>query len=326
MRRGAQHMSSRPRRVALAAAIVSIAVGACSGAATTPSPVTSMAPTSAASVAAATAAPSAASAAPSDMTAASASAGASAPASPAVSPPAVINAGKIVFCSDISSPPIEFMDANNQPTGSDIALGNAIAAQLGLEPSWQNIPFSGLIPALQASNCDAIMSQLFDKPARRAVINIVDYMNSSQALLAASGNPKHVQTLDDLSGLKVAVEDGTTIQSILQDQNTKFKAANKAPIDIVVFPKDTDALQQLQIGQVDIYGTTLETAAYYMGKSPNTFEVAGKPFAQILTGIGVAKANTTLTTAITTALGTLKSNGTYLQILTQFGIQADALP
>lgn len=247
-------------------------------------------------------------------------------ASPAVSPPAIASAGKITYCSDISSPPIEFMDANNQPTGSDIALGNAIAAQLGLQASWSNIPFSGLIPALQAGNCDAIMSQLFDKPARREVINLVDYMNSSQALLAAAGNPKHVQSLADLSGLKVAVEDGTTIQTLLQDQNTKFKAANKAPIDIVVFPKDTDALQQLQIGQVDIYGTTLETAAYYMTKSPNTFEVAGKPFAQILTGIGVAKTNTALTQAITTALATLKSNGQYLQILTQFGIQADALP
>jgi len=313
-------MSRQPRRVALAAVLASIALGACSGAATTPSPVASAASSNPPSVAATSAAPSAASAA------ASASSAPSAAASAAVSPPAVANAGKIVYCSDISSPPIEFMDANNQPTGSDIALGNAIAAQLGLEPTWSNIPFSGLIPALQAGNCNAIMSQLFDKPARREVINLVDYMNSSQALLVPAGNPKHVQTLDDLSGLKVAVEDGTTIQSLLQDQNTKFKAANKAPIDIVVFPKDTDALQQLQIGQVDVYGTTLETGAYYMGKSPNTFEVAGKPFAQILTGIGVAKSNTDLTNAITTAFNTLKANGTYLQILTQFGIQADALP
>jgi len=243
-----------------------------------------------------------------------------------VAPPAIQTAGKIVFCSDISSPPIEFMDANNQPTGSDIALGNAIAAQLGLEAVWSNIPFSGLIPALQAGNCDAIMSQLFDKPARREVINLVDYMNSSQSILVASGNPKHIQTLDDLSGLKVAVEDGTTIQTILTTQNDTLKKANKPLIDIVVFPKDTDALQQLQIGQVDAYGTTLETAAYYIEKTPSTFEVAGQPFGQILTGIGVVKTNTALTDAIQTAFNALKANGTYLQILTQFGIQGDALP
>jgi polar amino acid transport system substrate-binding protein len=308
MRRDEQHKSSGSRGLALVAVLVSVALGACSGAAATPSPVAASAAATTAPVATATT--TAPSVAP----------------TPAVAPPAIQTAGKIVFCSDISSPPIEFMDATNQPTGSDIALGSAIAAQLGLEAVWSNIPFSGLIPALQAGNCDAVLSQLFDKPARREVINLVDYMNSSQSILVASGNPKHVQSLDDLSGLKVAVEDGTTIQTILATQNETFKKANKPLIDIVVFPKDTDALQQLQIGQVDAYGTTLETAAYYITKSPNTFEVAGKPFGQILTGIGVVKTNTALTQAIQTAFSAVKASGTYLQILTQFGIQGDALP
>jgi polar amino acid transport system substrate-binding protein len=317
MRRDEQHKSSGSRGLALVAVLVSVALGACSGAAATPSPVAASAAATTAPVATAT------------TTAPVATATTTAPSvapTPAVAPPAIQTAGKIVFCSDISSPPIEFMDANNQPTGSDIALGSAIAAQLGLEAVWSNIPFSGLIPALQAGNCDAVLSQLFDKPARREVINLVDYMNSSQSILVASGNPKHVQSLDDLSGLKVAVEDGTTIQTILATQNDTFKKANKPLIDIVVFPKDTDALQQLQIGQVDAYGTTLETAAYYITKSPNTFEVAGKPFGQILTGIGVVKTNTALTQAIQTAFSAVKASGTYLQILTQFGIQGDALP
>ncbi len=319
MRRDEQHKSSGSRGLALVAVLVSVALGACSGAAATPSQV-------AASAAASTApASTTASASPASTSAAPSTAPSAAP-SPAVVPPAIQNAGKLVFCSDISSPPIEFMDANNQPTGSDIALGNAIAAQLGLQATWSNIPFSGLIPALQAGNCDAILSQLFDKPARREVINLVDYMNSSQSILVASGNPKHIQSLSDLSGLKVAVEDGTTIQSLLTTQNNTFKAANKPLISIVVFPKDTDALQQLQIGQVDAYGTTLETAAYYITKSPNTFEVAGKPFGQILTGIGIVKTNTALTAAIQTAFNAVKASGTYLQILTQFGIQGDALP
>jgi polar amino acid transport system substrate-binding protein len=303
MHRDDQHRFTGPRRLVLVAVLASVALGACSGASATPSPVAPSAPASEAATAAPSVAP-----------------------TPAVAPPAIQTAGKIVYCSDISSPPLEYMDANNQPTGSDIALGEAIAAQLGLQATWSNIPFSGLIPALEADNCDAILSQLFDKPARREVINLVDYMNSSQSILVASGNPKHVQSLNDLSGLKVAVENGTTIQTILTTQNDTFKSANKPLITIVVFPKDTDALQQLQIGQVDAYGTTLETAAYYIAKSPNTFEVAGQPFAQILTGIGVAKANTTLTNAIQTAFNTLKGNGTYLQILTKFGIQGDALP
>ena len=112
--------------------------------------------------------------------------------------------GTIRFCSDISSPPLEFYANGQQPTGSDVDLGNAIARELGVKPQWVNTAFSGIIPALQAGHCDAILSQLFDKPARRAVVNFVDYMNSSDAIMVRKGNPDHVTGLSGLCGLNVA--------------------------------------------------------------------------------------------------------------------------
>jgi ABC-type amino acid transport substrate-binding protein len=39
------------------------------------------------------------------------------------------------------------MDENTKPTGSDIDIGNEIAARLGVKVAWNNIPFKGLIPA-----------------------------------------------------------------------------------------------------------------------------------------------------------------------------------
>src|SRR5690242_12407396 len=119
-------------------------------------------------------------------------------------PANITTAGKIVYCSDISGPPLGFFDENGKPTGSDIDLGTEIAKRLGVKPEWANTPFAGIIPALQAKNCDAILSQLFDKPARREVIDFVDYMYSSQAPLVAKGNPKNIKSLDDLSGIKIA--------------------------------------------------------------------------------------------------------------------------
>src|SRR5512146_1164072 len=46
--------------------------------------------------------------------------------------------GTIRFCSDISSPPLEFYANGQEPTGSDIDLGNAIAAHLGVKAEWVN--------------------------------------------------------------------------------------------------------------------------------------------------------------------------------------------
>src|SRR5690242_2697360 len=164
-----------------------------------------------------------------------------------IKPPAdIAAAGKIVYCSDLSAPPLEFFDESGQATGFDVELGNEIAKRLGVKAEWANTPFAGIVPALQAKNCDAILSQLFDKPARREVVDFVDYMWSSQALLVAKGNPKNIKGLEDLSGVKVAAENGTTIQSLVEEQNKKFAEAGKAPANLVIFPKDTDALQALQ--------------------------------------------------------------------------------
>jgi polar amino acid transport system substrate-binding protein len=234
-------------------------------------------------------------------------------------------AGKIVFCSDISGPPLEFYDASSKPVGSDIDLGTEIAKRLGVKAEWANTPFSGIVPALQAKNCDAILSQLFDKPKRREVIDFVDYMNSSQSLLVAKGNPHNVKSLEDLSGLKVAVENGTTIQSLIDDQNKKFVAAGKAPAEVVVFPKDSDARQALQINQVAVYGTTLESAAYFMQNAGHIFDIGGDPFAQIVTGIGIRKEDGELKAAVQAALDSMKADGSYLEILKKWGMEGDAL-
>jgi polar amino acid transport system substrate-binding protein len=248
-------------------------------------------------------------------------------AAAAIAPPASIaSAGTITYCSDMTGPPLEYLDENTKPIGSDIDIGNDIAARFGVKPAWKNIPFKGLIPALLAKECDAIISQLFDKPERRATIGLVDYMNSSEALLVKAGNPKKVHSLEDLSGLKVAVENGTTIQDLLEEQSKKFTAAGKKPITVVVFPKDTDALQQLQIGQADVYGTTLETGAYYMAKAPKTFEVAGPPFHQILTAIGHRKDDAALGAAIQKAIDAMKADGSLKKTLAKWQIEGDMLP
>lgn len=243
-----------------------------------------------------------------------------------VTPPAdIAKVGKITYCAEFGNPPLGFHDENQVLLGLDIDIGTEIANRMGVKIEWKETAFSAIVPALLAKHCDAILSQLFDKPERREVVDFVNYMYSSQSLLVPTGNPKNVKGLDDLSGLKAAVGNGTTIQGLMEEQNKKFKEAGKPEASVIVFPKDADARQALQIGQVDVYGTTLETAAYFLQKAGQVFDIAGEPFNKIKTGIAIRKGETDVRDAIQKAFDSMKADGTYQKLLSKWDLEGDAI-
>ncbi len=245
---------------------------------------------------------------------------------PALKPPAIVSAGKLQFCSDISSPPIEFLNSNQKPVGSDIGIGNAIAGKLHLKPVWQQTSFSGIIPALQAGHCDAILSQLYIKPARQAVVNFVPYMWSSESVTVPTANPGNITGLDlSLCGQKVATVTGTTAQTELSTVSDACTAAGKPAIGVVLYTSDPDALQSMMSGLSTAYTSTSETAAYFMRANKGTIKFAGDPFGQILTGIAVNKGNPKLLAAIRRAFAQMQLDGTYNRIMNQWGLHRDEL-
>ncbi|OQR36962.1 ABC transporter substrate-binding protein [Pseudomonas sp. Bc-h] len=233
---------------------------------------------------------------------------------------------KITYCSGMDSPPLVSFDAAQKPVGLTIDLGLEIAKRLGgKKVEWRVIPFSGLVPALLAQQCDMIVDQLFDKPERREVINIVNYMYSSQSVVVPKGNPKGIKTLDDLSGHKVAVLNGSTIKTLLDTQNESLTKAGKPPLKLVVYNTDTDAFQALRISQVDAYGTTVETAGYYAAMAPDLFQEGVPAFSRILTGLGIRKDDPQLTVAVQQVMSDMHSDGSYTQLLAKWHVESDKL-
>ena len=243
----------------------------------------------------------------------------------AVPESALIEGGKLQFCSDIGTPPLESFNAAHQPEGSDIDIGTEIAKRLKLQPVWKNTAFAGIIPALQARNCDAILSQLFDKPERRTVVDFVDYMRSGQALLVPKGNPDGITSPADLCGKTAAAENGTTIADILRTESKKCQSAGKPAITVRLFLRDSDALQQLGLEQVDAYGTTTETVSFVTSKQADKFETGGEPFGEIECGIATRKGNAPLHDAIAKAFAEMQADGTYGRILAKWNLQLDEL-
>jgi polar amino acid transport system substrate-binding protein len=81
----------------------------------------------------------------------------------------------------------------------------------------------------------------------------------------------------------------------------------------------------LQIGQVEVYGTTLESAGYFLSKAGHIFDIGGEPFGKIMTGIGIRKDDQDLRTAIQAAFDSMKADGSHLAILKKWGMEGDYL-
>ena len=278
-----------------------------------------------------------AAASPSASAGGSPSAGASATANP--TPVASVPADQLAFpgiltvCIDIPYPPQEFFDAEGNPTGADPDIAAALAQRLGLADRVENSVFSTIIEAVTSGKCDIIISAQNITTDRLGQVNMIPYFQAGQAFVVAKGNPAGIHTELDLCGKKAAAETGTTEVDYVNGTgdyaggglNKKCAAAGKAAVNMHEYEKDTDALLALSSGQVDAYFADSPVAGYYTVQQPDQFELSGVTVEVAQEGISVPKDKPELGAALVTALKAMMTDGSYLQILTKYGLQDGAV-
>ena len=247
-------------------------------------------------------------------------------AGPEVSPPDYLaSAGVIKYCATLDNPPRASLDEGSRPVGFEVELGKEMAALMDLRVEWVQLKFDGIIAALQANQCDAIVQELFIREERLEIIDMVPFSNTGQRLVARAGVELPGDSLEDLGGITIAVPNGTSIAGLVEEANAALAAAGNEQINVQVLPTTTDTFAALDAGTVDVVGTTTTAAAYYVGLNPDNFEFLGDAFGLIQTGFGVNKENPELTTAIEEAFNILVENGTYDSLIAEFNMEGSEL-
>ena len=235
--------------------------------------------------------------------------------------------GKLLVGSDIAYPPIEFLEEGTQnPVGLDIDLAKAIAEVLGVEVEFQQVAdFAGIVGDLKAKRYDIVMSAISITPEREAEIDFVAYFAPvGTGILVQAGNPQGLTSFwSELCGHPIAAQAGTY-------QVTQMEAANAAdckddPIDIRQFPDNPAAVQELSLGRVDAELADDPVAAYTAFQSNGEIEVAATGFESAPYGIGVRKDSPELKSVLEQALQAIRDDGTYGNILADWGQEAFAV-
>jgi polar amino acid transport system substrate-binding protein len=247
-------------------------------------------------------------------------------AAAALVPAAIKSKGTIIVAADASYAPNEFLASNGTTVvGMDPDLADAIGAELGLKVKVVNITFDSIIPGLQNGRFDLGMSSFTDNFERQKQVNFVTYFSAGTSFYTkATGGPT-ITGLSSLCGLKVAVESGTTQESDDKAQSKKCTAAGQKPVTVLSFQTQSGANVALNAGRAEVGMADSPVAAYQVKTSNGAFKLAGTPYGTAPYGIAIPKAAGAMDQAVLAAVKDLIANGTYLKIMTHWGIQSGAI-
>ena len=219
----------------------------------------------------------------------------------------LIEEGILTVGTDTPFPPFEI----GQPpdiSGYDIEVMNAVAEQLGVEPEYTDTGFATIFRDTANGQFDtAAAASTILKPREKTVDFTDPYYEAQQALLVEEGSD--IASVDDLSGVIVGAQDGTTGETYANDETDASEVRG--------FPEGPNAVSALTTGQVEAVIIDQPVAVDAVEKTGGV-EIAEEIETNELYGFAVAPDNDGLREAMNEALATLKEDGTITDLYAEY--------
>lgn len=156
---------------------------------------------------------------------------------------AIIERGKIIVGTSLSTPPYGMTDASMQPSGFDVAVANLIARDLGVELEIADQVSQSRIPNLVNGNVDIVISSLGITAERAKAIMYTNAIYADEQMVIAPAQ-YDLPDLESLVGRRVGVTRSTTNDTVITEKALEGTIVQR-------FEDDAATNQALFSGQVD---------------------------------------------------------------------------
>jgi polar amino acid transport system substrate-binding protein len=238
-------------------------------------------------------------------------------------PSELVVPGSLTVGISTGVPPMAFMNGNT-PTGFDVEMGESLAKAMCLKPNLINMPFTGLLPGIDAKKFDLLSASAGITPARKEVFDMTPYFVGGVRLVALQKSSLHFATEYDTCGHSVSTKAGSVEAHALE--KVKAQCPADKPMSLNVFPSDNEAMQQLYKGVVDASFLDWPIAAYTIKMDPRIAEASpilsgdGPNTPRHIDGLVIRKGNVSMTTAVNAALKQMMDDGTYQKLLVKYSL------
>lgn len=210
-------------------------------------------------------------------------------------------------------PPFEYTE-DGELVGFDVDLAEEAIDRAGYEVGdWVDIEFDSLIPSLTEGDVDLIAAAMTITEERAQTIAFSDpYYESNQAVLGREGGDVNPSSPEDLEGLRVGAQSGTTgedeVEALIEDGVV-------AEDDYRQYDNYTLAVQDLENGNVDVIVLDIPVARNFA--ESRSVEIAfeietGEEF-----GFGMRQDDDRLSD-VNDALAEIQEDGTYEDLVEEW--------
>nr|WP_246158034.1 ABC transporter substrate-binding protein [Catellatospora sichuanensis] len=244
----------------------------------------------------------------------------------AMVPDAIKSDGKILVGVDATYAPNEFLAPDGSTVvGFDVDLFKAVAQTLGLTAEFQPATFGDIIPGVGSGKYEVGVSSFTVNDERKKQAQMVTYYSAGTQWAAKTGNPAGVNP-DDPCGKRIAVQKDTVQFEDITKRSEACVAAGKPAVTIQPYAGQDQVASSVVSGKDDAMLADSPVAAYAVKQSNGQLELLGGIYDSAPYGYVVAKDQVEMAKALQAAVDEMIKNGSYEQILSNWGVQAGAVP
>jgi polar amino acid transport system substrate-binding protein len=215
----------------------------------------------------------------------------------------LVEDGKFTYAASGEFKPFSYADPDDpkKMIGFDIAVAEAVAKELGLEPNPQKFKFASIVAGVKSDRFDAAVAShtITDKRLKEVDFSTPYYYSGPQIFVRPDSD---VETSADLKDLEIAVSKGSTYVETAKEHTDKIQT----------YDSDVVALQALSNGKHDVVITDFITGALAIKEG---FDIVAKErLGESEQAIAINKENPELLKAVNEALEKLREDGTLAKL------------
>ena len=228
--------------------------------------------------------------------------------------------GVLSTATEMQFPPFDISD-NGTYKGLNRDLIDAVGKQMGLKVSYLDLPWTSVLPGLEAKKFDLCIAPVTITKERMKHYAFTVPIADATAALMKRADDKSIMKPEDIAGKTVGGQKGTSQVAQLKE----FAAKLPKPVEVKEYVDNNQAAADLAAGRIDATVNSLPNLAYAAQQRSDAFAVVTPPFGQPTYFSWVARLDDkTLVDALNAAILAVEADGTMAKIQkTWFGQTMD---